>query len=193
MKYPLDKVIENYRLLLKKRTKESRCKGKVRIGNRSKNRILDFYLKNKRWPDRKSDNKRERTLGTRFENYLSKTSLTYDSAFRGIVLATGRKASGKRKHDIEGFKKEILAFVETNGRVPSTSYEYQTTEGEARLRHKLDYYTRKKNDTTLLGMIYETDKCHLSHIPMKYRAIINRSLNVEKPLIRLSNRVLARK
>ena len=43
---------------------------------------------------------------------------------------------------------------------------------------------------TLLGRIFEVDKCHLSGIPMKYRAIINKSLDVERPLVRLPKREL---
>jgi hypothetical protein len=179
------RLIDKYRALLKVRVAKSECKGMTIKGNRTKNRILDFFLTENRWPDRKSTKKREQALGQRFENYVSKQAASYDPQFRRIVMLTGRKSNHKRKHDVQGFKKEILAFIKEHGRVPSTSYQYQTNEGEARLRHKLDYYTQTKKDMTLLGKIYETDKCHLSGIPVKYRKLINESLDVEKPLIRL--------
>jgi len=174
-------VVEKYRsLLFKKATNKQLMKG-----YKSKSRILDFYLKNNRWPSRLSTNKREKQLGVRFENFVSKEAPSYDSNFRRLAMATGRNTNNKRKHNVRGFKKEILEFVKTNGRVPSTSYKYGNSEGEARLRHKLDYYTLDKNDMTFLGKVYEGDKCHRSGIPAKYRALINESLNVDRPLIRL--------
>lgn len=152
---------------------------------RSKNKVLDFFLGNGYWPSRLSKSKKERVLAARFENYISKENLCFDQELRDLSLATGRTTNNKRKHDVDGHKKEILEFLKTHNRAPSTSYGYSLIDGEARLRHKLDYYTLDKNDMTLLGKVYEVDKCHRSGIAAKYRAIINQSLDVEKPLIRL--------
>lgn len=154
-------------------------------GVKSKNEILDFYLKTTKWPSRLSKNRIERKLATRFENFVSKESATYDPRLRRLAMATGRTTNNKRKHDIQGFKKQILEFIETNGRVPTTSRKYETIEGESRLRNRLDYYTGDKNDMALLGQVYAADKCHKSGIPSKFRAIINEALNTKKPLIRM--------
>jgi hypothetical protein len=178
------KLIERYRGILKEKQKKF-GNGASAKSVKSKNIILDFYLRNNRWPSRLSKNKREKQLASRFENYISKENKCYDSNLRRIALVAGRKTNHKRKHDIEGFKKEILKFIEDNGRVPSPSRKHQILEGEATLRHRLDYYTLDKNDTTFLGKVYDGDKCHRSGIPSKYRAIINKALDVEKPLIRL--------
>lgn len=178
-------VFNQYRESLRERIEKHPRPGSMSRGNRSKNKCLDFYVKNNRWPSRLSALKTERQLAQKFENYVSKQSLTHDPEFREIVVSTGRVSNNKRKHNIAEFKKEIIAFLEEHGRVPSTSREYETVEGEARLRNKLDYYTKQKNDMTLLGKVYETDKCHLSGIPSKYRKIINEALDVDKPLVRL--------
>jgi septum formation topological specificity factor MinE len=185
------RVIDAYRSLLKTKAKQHLVtvgklglKG-IKKGNKSKNRILDFFLANNRWPSRISENKRERVLGYRFENFVSKEAASHDPNFRRLAMATGRTSNHKRKHDVAQFKKDIVEFLQQYGRVPSTSYEYQTVEGEARLRHKLDYYTKKRNDMTLLGTVYKYDKCHLSGIPVKYRKILNEQLDLEKPLIRM--------
>lgn len=181
-------IFNEYRKNLKEKfINKSIDKGRsqIVIGNRSKNRCLDFFLKNNRWPSRLSSLKRERQLAQKFENYTSKQNPSYDAKLRDIVMSTGRVSNNKRNHNVSEFKKEIIAFLKEHGRVPSTSREYETIEGEARLRNKLDYYTKEKNDMTLLGKIYETDKCHLSGIPSKYRKIINESLDVDKPLIRM--------
>lgn len=99
-------------------------------------------------------------------------------------MATGRTTNHKRKHDVKGFKKEILQFMETHGRAPM-SRRHQTVEGEGCLREKLNRYTLELKDMTFLGEVYGKDKCHRSGIPGKYRKLINESLDVEKPLIRL--------
>lgn len=186
----LTRIFDKYRALLKKRLSNSAHKKLIGKGNITKNRILNFYLKNNRWPSRRSKDKVEKILGIRFENYISKEAQAYDSTFRRIAMATGRKTNGKRKHDVKGFKKEILAFVETHGRVPARYRSAQMIKGEATLRAKLDYYTLKRNDMTLLGSIYEIDKCHKSAIPMRYRPLINKNLNTETPLVRMSNKAL---
>lgn len=178
-------LLDKYRALIKKKSKNGFYKGQTKKSVAKKNKILDFYLSKNRWPKRNGSTAKERTLAMAFENYLSKESGTYDANFRRIVMSTGRKSNNKRKHDIAGFKQEIIAFMKEHGRVPSTSYKYQTFEGEARLRHKLDFYTIEKNDMTFLGIVYEHDKCHKSGIPVKYRALINKSLDVERPLVRL--------
>jgi hypothetical protein len=170
------KIIDRYRAFLKKNSTRS---------TDNKNKILDFYLKNNRWPYKNSQNEKERKLGLNMENYISKKNGCYDSKLRRIVLVTGRKPTNKREHDVRGFKTEILEFLKEHGRAPSTSYEYQIIEGEARLGNKLDYYTQKKNDMSLLGKVYAVDKCHKSGIQAKYRKLINESLDVDKPLIRL--------
>jgi hypothetical protein len=181
-------VFNEYRKNLKEKflnIKPDKGREQMVAGNRSKNRCLDFYIKNNRWPSRLSVLKKERLLAQRFENYVSKQSKSHDPEFRKIVMRTGRISNNKRKHNVTEFKKEIMSFLREHGRVPGSSRQYETIEGEARLRQKLDYYTKEKNDTTLLGKIYDTDKCHLSGIPLKYRRIINESLDIDKPLIRL--------
>jgi hypothetical protein len=177
----LYRIIEKYRSLLKIRKYKN---GRLKIGNRSKNLVLDFYLKNNRWPSRLSPNKREKRLAQRFENYISKESLSFDPNFRRIAMVTGRTTNNKRKHDIEGFKREILEFIKDNGRAP-IRYSAEVIEGEGNLRSKLDRYTLTLKDMTFLGKIYELDRCHRSGIPYRFRAIINEALDVEKPLIRL--------
>lgn len=178
-------VFNEYRKVLKERIKNHCRPGGLSVGNKSKNQCLDFYLKNNRWPSRLSPFKRERSLAQKFENYVSKQSKSHDPEFREIVMSTGRISNNKRKHNIAKFKEEIIAFLEEHGRVPTTSRQCEIVEGEARLRNRLDYYTKQKNDMTLLGKIYDTDKCHLSGIPSKYRRIINEALDVDKPLIRM--------
>ena len=153
-------------------------------GVRSKNQILDFFLKNGSWPTRLSDSKVERRLAQRFENYVAKTAKTYDPTFRLIARALGRKTNGKRPHNVVGFKEEIMAFLKEHGRVPATR-SGEKIPGEATLRNKLDYYTKQGNDMTLLGMVYKEDPCHRSGIPSRLRPFINAQLDVTKPLIRL--------
>lgn len=100
-------------------------------------------------------------------------------------MATGRTTNNKRKHNVQEFKKDILAFLEEHGRVPVIHRDHELVEGESLLRSRLDYYTREGHDTVLLGKVYDLDPCHKSGIPSKYRALINQALDVEKPLIRL--------
>lgn len=180
----LYRIIEKYRSLLKTKSDKNDT---MKMGIKSKNLVLDFFLKNNRWPSRLSKNKREKRLGVRFENYVSKESGSFDANFRRIALVTGRTTNNKRKHDIAGFKKEILEFIETNGRAPM-AYQNETIEGEGNLRNKLNRYTLTLKDMTFLGKVYELDRCHKSGIPAKFRAIINEALDVEKPLIRLVGR-----
>lgn len=144
--------------------------------------IVAFYKSNGRWPKRTAASKYERKLGTRFENLISKECSQYDKDLRRIVMATGRKSNYKRKHAVKEGKQEIIDFINKYGRAPTNKSCNETVEGEHLLRCKLDYYTQVKNDMTLLGKVYEIDKCHLSGIPMKFRAIINEQLDVEKPL-----------
>lgn len=179
----LYRIIDKYRVILQSRYEKTGYKS-IRNGNETKNKILDFYLKNHRWPSRRSSSKLEKALGTRFENFISKKSRSYDAAFRRLARATGRNTNNKRSHDVKGYKKAILEFIKNNGRVPTT-YSGEMIEGEAKLRGKLDYYTLRSNDMTFLGQVYDRDKCHRSGIPVKYRAIINETLNVKKPLIRM--------
>lgn len=185
-------IIEEYRELLKNRVKQKIANKNLRGlnlvigGNKSKNNILDFFLKYNRWPSRcKPVNKYEYRLSLKFENFIAKQSGSYDLEFRKLAMLSGRKTNHKRKHNIEEFKKQIVDFLEKHGRAPSTSYEYQIIEGEACLRQKLDYYTQNKNDMTFLSIVYKHDKCHKSGIPAKYRKILNEYLDIEKPLIRL--------
>lgn len=152
--------------------------------NRSKNLILDFFLKNGRWPTRLTDSKIERKLAQRFENYVSKTAPSYDVTFRRIARALGRGTNNKRPHNVAGFKEEIVAFMKEHGRVPTTR-SGETIPGEGTLRNKLDYYTKQGNDMTLLGIVYKEDPCHRSGIPMRFRPLLNQQLDVSKPLIRL--------
>lgn len=173
-------TIERYRDFLNARQKLS-GNGATLRGVKTKNRVLDFYLKNGRWPNRRATNKREKTLATCFENYVSKEAASYDPHFRRLAMAAGRGTNNKRKHDIPGNKKKILEFIKTNGRTPSID-----VKEEKALRHKLNYYTQEKNDMTFLGEVYEVDKCHRSGIYGKYRKIINEALaDSTAPLIRL--------
>lgn len=190
-------TIDKYKELIKQRIKDNpRFRTLLRRGYNKKMRILAFFERKGRWP-RRTDTRvifttaTERTLAMSFENYMSKEAKAYDADFRALAMSiSGRKTNNKRKHNVKEFKNEILQFLATHGRVPSTSYEYQTVEGEAKLRHKLDYYTNDCGDMTLLGEIYSVDKCHKSGIPVKYRRLINQAIEVEKPLVRLSQTVL---
>lgn len=192
MRVKLHRVIDAYRsLLITKAKRHLTLPGKksfgikqLRQGNRKKNKILNFFLATGRWPKRTADSKRERLLGTCFENFIAKESPSYDSNLRRIARSTGRGTNNKRKHDVAGFKQQIIEFMKEYGRVPTT-HAGETIEGEGTLRSKLDYYTKQMNDMTLLGTIYKYDKCHLSGIPVKYRRILNEQLDLEKPLIRM--------
>ena len=134
-------LFNRYRALLDKRSKESPKLGRksLRRGNRSKNKILDFYILNGRWPKRSCSGAYERRLAQKFFNFISKESGSYDLQLRRIALATGHKSNHKSKHDVVEFKKKIISFVEENGRVPSPCYACEQIEGEANLRRKLDY------------------------------------------------------
>jgi hypothetical protein len=178
------RIFDKYRTLLNKRREEWNGTGSLLRGNRTKNRILDFYLKNNRWPNRRLGNKFEKVLAQRFENFVSKENGSYDATFRRIVMAMGRKTNNKRKHDKRGFKKQILDFIDQYGRTPMR-YAYESIEGEGNLRAKLDYYTLKQNDMTFLSKVYKKDKCHKTGIPGKYRSVINQSLDIDTPLVRL--------
>lgn len=173
-------LFDGYRAMIKEKGKNEQ----IKKGNRSKNRVLDFFLKHNRWPERKSEKVTERTLGYRFENYMSKAAPAFDEEFRTLVMLTGRVSNNKRNHDVAGFKKEILEFIEKHGRAPNR-YRFAKIEGEGNLKAKLDYYTLKKNDMSFLGEVYALDKCHRSGIPMKFRRILNEQLEVEKPLVRM--------
>lgn len=198
MNETLVKLIKEYRELLKIRVKNYVCgkgagkgrglwvKNKIRKGNKSKLQILDFFEKNGRWPSRLSLHKREVKLAQRFENFVSLKGPSTDPEFRKIALASGRKSNHKRDHNVQEFKKEIIAFILENGRVP-TSKSGEKIQGESNLRHKLDYYTDHAKDMTFLGEVYSLDRCHKSGVPMKFRPIINRSLDTEKPLVSLAN------
>lgn len=177
------RVINKFRSILGKRKSETTNKMSLR-GIRSKEKVLNFFTKNNRWPSRLGRLKSERSLGTKFENYVSKESPLYDANFRRLAMATGRTTNNKRKHDVQGFKKKILEFVKEHGRAPM-SYSREKFEGEGNLRAKLDRYTLTNKDMTFLGEVYAADPCHKSGIPGKYRAIINEALTVSKPLIRL--------
>ncbi len=157
----------------------------VKRGLRSKILVLNFFIKNGHWPSKLGKAKRERVLGARFENYVAKTTVSYDPEFRKLAMSTGRTTNNKRGHNVKKFKEEIVSFIEEHGRVPVTHREFELVEGESKLRSRMDYYTKECNDMTLLGTIYTLDPCHLSGIPSKFRAIINSHLDVEKPLIRL--------
>lgn len=153
----------------------------VKKGLRTKNRVLNFFDKNSRWPSRLGKTKAEQKLGASFENYVSKESGSYDPNFRNLAMNNGRKTNNKRKHNVKGFKKDILSFIKENGRTPSSRGPIE----ETLLRRKLDHYTYVNNDMTLLGKVYALDPCHKSGIPSKFRKLINESLDVSKPLVRL--------
>lgn len=173
------RVVDRFRSLLNKRKSLTTNRMTLR-GIKNKIKVLDFYVKNNRWPSRLSRTKTEKMLGYKFENYMSKESPRYDSNFRRLAMVTGRTTNNKPKHDIPGSKKKILEFIKEHGRTPGNG-----NLEESRLRHKLDRYTLENNDMTFLGQVYEGDKCHRSGIPGKFRALINEALSVEKPLIRL--------
>jgi hypothetical protein len=179
----LYRIIDKYRSLLIKRYRKTGHKTTLK-SNKTKNKILDFYIKNNRWPNRRSKNQFERRLGSRFENFVAKENPCYDPSFRRIVILTGRKPTNKRTHDYKVLKKEILDFIKTNGRAPRF-YTHDRGSGEARLRGNLNRYTQEYGDTSLLGEVYTLDRCHRSGIPMKFRPLINGALDVDKPLIRI--------
>lgn len=179
----LYKIFDRYRSFLKYK-KNSNPNKLTSQSNKTKNKILDFYLDKGRWPNRRSKNSFERALGQRFENYLSKESGCYDSSLRRLAMATGRTTNKKRKHNKKEFKRQILEFIDQYGRTPM-AYDSQIIEGEGNLRHKLDYYTLKNNDMSFLSEVYKKDRCHKTGIPGKYRALINKALESDKPLIRL--------
>lgn len=190
------RLFERYRANLRKKYAAMKSGGKgsgkgsgagktmFKRGMATKNKCLDFFLKNNRWPTRLSDSKVERQLAQSFENYIAKTAGSYDRDFRRIAMATGRKSNYKRRHNVAGFKEEIITFMKKHGRVP-TSRSGEVIPGEGTLRNKLDYYTKQGNDMTLLGLVYKEDKCHRSGIPMRFRPLLNEQLDTEKPLIRL--------
>lgn len=180
----LYRIIDKYRNLLIKRYRKTGHKTTLE-SNRSKNKILDFYIKNNRWPNRKSKNQFERRLGSRFENFISKENLCYDRSFRRLVMITGRKSNNKRKHDYKALKKEILDFMEKYGRAPNYYRSPQEIDGESKLRSNLNRYTGEYNDMGFLSKIYALDPCHRSGIPSKFRPLINKNLNIDKPLVRM--------
>lgn len=181
----LARTLQRYLDLLDVRKKRSKGK-KGNFGNsyNSKVRIIKFFDKNGEWPSKFSPYVLDKQLASRLVNYVSKTSLMYDPVLRLIVLATGRKASGKRPHNMPLFKAQILEFAKLHGRAPCR-YQDEVIPGEGNLKAKLDYYTLEKNDMAFLGEVYRLDKCHRSGIPNRFRPMINESLDVEKPLIRL--------
>lgn len=194
------KLFNKYRALLKHRRVTNltsavnglrviRQKKNIIKSTKSKNQILDFYLLNGRWPSRKAVKIQERKLGARFENYASNAGMSADPTFRKIVLALGRKPTFKRKHDVKGFKQEILNFIAENKVVPG--YVLNENEDDKKLRQKLDYYSR--TDRTFLGKVYKLDPCHKSGILRKYRPTINSQIETDKPLVRLNKTELKAK
>lgn len=175
-------MIEKFRIILNKKLLGTNKATKKTI--RSKNKVLNFYLKGGKWPSRLSNNKEERTLAARLENYLCKSSKSFDTEFRKLCMESGRTTNNKRKHNIKQFKQDILNFIKKYGHAPRR-YKNATMEGEGNLKHKLDYYVLTKNDMSFLSEVYALDPCHRSGIPMKFRSLINKALGVEKPLIRL--------
>ena len=178
----LYKVIDRYIKLLTDRKNKTDNKLTLKSSG-GKLKVIAFFKTTGRWPTRKSKSKQERKLASCFENYISKKNRCYDSNFRRLVMASGfRSTNNKRKHNVKGFKIEILEFIEMHGRVPS---RLGNIEGENNLHYKLNYYTNKKKDMAFLGKVYKGDKCHRSGILGKYRSIINEALDIDKPLIRL--------
>jgi hypothetical protein len=192
MRNKFHRILDKYRTLLKTRVKRAKTKKTtgglhyILKGNVTKNKILDFYLKTNRWPSRLSKNGSEKTLGHRFENYVSKEAGSYDAQLRRIVMTAGRKTNNKRKHNVTKHKADIVEFMKKYGRAPITHRRFAKIEGESLLRSRLDYYTNEKKDMALLGKVYEQDKCHRSGIPSRFRPIINEALKTSRPLIRLA-------
>jgi hypothetical protein len=180
----LYRIIDKYHGLLMNKYRKTGSKNTLKT-NRIKNKILDFYLKNNRWPNRRSLNKNEKRLASKFENYISKENGCYDPSFRRIVMSTGRKSNNKRKHDRKALKREIIDFIVKYGHVPNRYNRPHEIEGESKLRGNLDRYTGEYGDMGFLGQVYSLDPCHRSGIPLKFRPLINKSLDVDKPLIRM--------
>lgn len=178
------KVLSRYLNLLALRKKRL-GRGNGFSGIRTKEKVINFFNKNGEWPSRLSPYKKDKKLATSFENFVCKSSPSYDPILRRIALATGRKNVFKSKHSVILSKQEIIEFIKTHGRAPTTHKAQEIIPGEANLRRKLDYYTINRNDMTLIGQVYATDKCHRSGIPMRFRPLINSHLDIEKPLIRL--------
>jgi hypothetical protein len=184
----LNKVLAHYLDLLevrKKRAKKSRHPGNFRKGIRTRQRIIDFFIKNGEWPSVRSTYMMDKKLGNALENYVCPKSVSYDPVLRRIVMATGRKTNNKRSHNPAMFKEQILEFIKLTGHAPRR-YSDQKLPGEGNLKAKLDYYTLTNNDMYFLGKVYGLDKCHRSGIPMKFRPLLNRELEVGKPLVNLT-------
>jgi len=177
-------IFQDYRKVLRDSLNTGGYLGQRKKSVRTKNALFDFFLQHNRWPSRKSLKIREKKLGIAFENYMSRECAGFDEKFRNIVMATGRVSNHKRKHNIKGFKEEIVNFMKEHGRVP-TSHNGAVVTGEGSLRNKLDYYVKVKHDMSFLGTVYKFDKCHRSGVPAKVRKIINQNIELDRPLIRL--------
>ena len=148
------RIIDRYRKYLAEKYRKTGHKTTLK-SNKAKNKILDFYLKNNRWPKRNGETKTERNLACRFENYIAKSgSPQFDANLRRIVMATGRKSNNKRKHDRKALKKEILDFIEKYGRAPNRYNRPQEIDGESKLRCNLDRYTQEYGDMSFLSEVY---------------------------------------
>ena len=179
------RIIDRYRKYLAEKYRKTGYKTTLKT-NKAKNKILDFYLKNNRWPKHNGQTKTERNLACRFENYIARGgSPQFDANLRRIVMSTGRKSNNKRKHDRKTLKREILDFIVKYGHVPNNYNRPHEIEGEGKLRVNLDRYTGKYGDMGFLGQVYSLDPCHRSGIPLKFRPLINKSLDVDKPLVRM--------
>jgi hypothetical protein len=146
--------------------------------------ILSFYSENEKWPNRNSENKKERSLGQSFENFICKSNFTYCEKFRNIALETGRIPHNKRKHNRELRKSEIITFMLDNGHAPSDHSNSQYERATARALYNL------RNDSSLISTVYTIDKCYKSGIAMRYRKLINQSINIELPLIKMTQKDL---
>lgn len=111
--------------------------------DRSKTRILKWAHKYGRLPSRKADSKRERSLGSRMENYLSVAHPSYDSLFRTTLLTKfPRKPNNKRTHNKEARIAELKSFLGTHGRLPQSRNVSKDLllDGESLARTILDNY-----------------------------------------------------
>ena len=146
--------------------------------------ILKWAEKYGKLPSRLSEDKKERKLACRMENYLSKKSKSFDPEFRNIIYSKyPRKVNNKRDHDKEQRIREAIEFVKENNRVPFHSEAIDSTPEERLMRSIISNYTSPSSplyNEDLVKTIKNIDKCYLTGIPVKYRRCINNALDGSK-------------
>src|ERR1700677_2070034 len=87
-------IFEAYEVKLQSTIPSRIAKGQklafVLKSDRSKSRVLRFFLRNNYWPTPHGNKKNEATLASRFNSIIRKTSTSYDPVFTALVTKTGR-------------------------------------------------------------------------------------------------------